>query len=50
MKRIYQWKKRLKNLSNKRERNVNRYIIPIEQQMSDLRDKIREVEPEYNDF
>lgn len=31
---------RLQALSDQRERNVNRYIIPIEIKMSEIRDKI----------
>lgn len=41
-KRIKQWEAKLEKLSNRRENNVNRYIIPIELEMSELRDKIRE--------
>ena len=42
--RLDQWKGMLERLSNQREHNVNRYIIPIEMKMSDLRDKIRNAE------
>lgn len=34
---------RLQKLSDRRENNVNRYIIPIEIKMSDLNDKIDEL-------
>jgi len=39
--RLQQWEGQLEKLSNQRERNVNRYIIPIEIKMQELRDKIR---------
>ena len=32
---------RLLALSNQREKNVNRYVIPIEIKMAELRDKIK---------
>jgi len=39
----------LKKLANKREDRIDRYIIPIEIKMQELRDKIRESgqEPKY---
>lgn len=39
--RLQQWEEKLEKLSDQRERNVNRYIIPIEIKMQELRDKIR---------
>lgn len=39
-KRLDQYQKKLRQLSIQRERNVNRYIIPIELKMADVRDKI----------
>ncbi len=39
--RLEQWESRLEKLSDQRELNVNRYIIPIEMKMQELRDKIR---------
>lgn len=50
MKRIDQWKNKMKKLAYKRESNVSRYILPIEIQMEQLRDKIREQDPDYNEF
>lgn len=34
---------KLKKLSDQRERNIDRYIIPIEEKMMELRGKIREL-------
>ena len=39
--RLQQWEEQLEKLSDKRERNVNRYIIKIDLKMQQLRDKIR---------
>jgi len=41
--RLQQWEEQLEKLSDKRERNVNRYIIKIDLKMQQLRDKIRSV-------
>lgn len=43
-KRLNQWKEKLEKLSDQRERNVNRYIIPIEIKIEELRDKIENFE------
>lgn len=48
--RIEQWKGKIKRLSDQRERNVNRYIAPIEIKMGELREKIRIIEPSYNEY
>ncbi len=47
---LEQWKRKLKKLSNQREKNINRYIIPIELKMEKIISKIREVEPDYNEY
>jgi len=39
--RVQLWEEKLEKLSNQRELNVNRYIIPIEMKIEQLRDKIR---------
>lgn len=40
--RLQQWQEELEKLSEKRERNINKYIIPIEIEMEKLRDKIED--------
>lgn len=38
--RVQQWEEKLSKLSEQREKNINRYILPIEIKMSELEDKI----------
>ncbi|CAL2108645.1 hypothetical protein T190115A13A_80220 [Tenacibaculum sp. 190524A02b] len=44
------YKCQMKRLSEKREEYINEYILPIEDEMAKLRDKIRNVEPDYNEY
>lgn len=44
------YKQQIKNLSEIRESYISRYIIPIEIKMGILRDKIRETDPDYNEY
>lgn len=45
MNRLSQWKTKLKELEQKREDRINRYIIPLEIEMDNLREKIENVSP-----
>lgn len=40
--RLQQWEEKFERLSEKREQNINKYIIPIEIEMEKLRDKIED--------
>ncbi len=44
--RLEQWKTKHEKLSDQREKNINRYILPIEIKMQELKDKIRKKENE----
>lgn len=44
--RLQQWKDRLDKLTEKRERNIDRYILPIEIEQEQLRDKIMKANKE----
>ena len=48
--KIKKWKDKLQKLSNQREKNISKYIIPIEIKMEQLRDKIRSFNPDYNQY
>ncbi len=48
--RLEQWKGKIKRLSDQRERNVNRYIAPVEIKIAELREKIRIIEPDYSEY
>lgn len=41
--RLFKLKKKLDELEDKRERNVNRYIIPVERDIAITRDKISDI-------
>ena len=36
-----QWQNQIKKLEEKRENNVNRYIIPIEIKIEEIKDKLK---------